>query len=105
MWQDRDGDGIIDRDEVIAVVGQCVFTNSANAFIVTKDTNNHRHVLQTNYNKGPNTEHGVPKGGAIVYDYDVETGVLRITKVIPYPDGTVTVLYTGPASGYDWQGL
>jgi hypothetical protein len=105
LWQDRDGDGIIDRDEVIAVVGQCVFTNSANAFIVTKDASNHRHVIQTNYNKGPNTEHGVPKGGAIVYDYDVETGVLRVTKVIPYPDGVVTVLYTGPASGYDWQGI
>lgn len=105
LWKDRNGDGIIQRGEVIAVVGQCVFSNAMNFTKVIKDSQNHRHVRTINYNRGPSTEHGVPPGGAIVYDYDVETGILVVTTVIPWPGGTVTQIYSGPASGYGWYGL
>ena len=104
LWRDKDGDGIIDRNEVFNIVGQCVFSNAVNYTGVYKDpSNNHRHVGVGNKTLRPNTEYGVPPGGAIGYDYDVETGKLVVTKVIPYPNGTATVVYNGSASGYDWK--
>lgn len=103
LWQDRNGDGMIQRNECFGIVGQCVFSSGENFLTAYKDENNRRHVVCINKNTGNQTEHGVPPGGYIIYDYNVDLGILKVYK--QYPDGTRVLIYEGVPSGYDWEGI
>jgi hypothetical protein len=118
-WIDRDGDGMIDRNEVIAVTGQCVFPGANNSFGIFKDSKNQRHIVQINTNTGYTDDNGVfhptynlnppgvlfLKGGSITYDYNADTGELVVVFQLD-PNEPGYVAYRGPATGYPyWKGF
>lgn len=118
LWKDLDGDGICDRNEIIALVGECIFPRGQNETKIYKE-NGHRIVQTINRNLGGPFK-GVPTGGGIVYQYDVETGQLKVyifdnlgrpmgldsngnAYVLPGNPGP-TPVYQGPPSGYPgWE--
>jgi hypothetical protein len=111
IWKDLDGDGIIDRNEVIAIIGQCIHKNANNELSLNKDSKFRRHIEQVCVNKGPQATTLNPPGisilpgGNITYDYNVDTGELIVT-VVTRPGAQPQVIFKGPANGYTyWMGL
>ena len=108
VWKDLDGDGKIDRNEVIGITGQCEFPNADNELQITKDSNNQRHIRQRNINRGAPFYLNPPrvtvaKGGYIDYDYNVETGKLIVR--IHNPNSSNDFVWIGDANDYPgWKG-